>query len=164
MDRGAWQATVHRVTQSQTQLKQLSMLACTWPSRQAKGPVPGTILFTTELVKRNLKWSGWGTIKFTSPVTDFSGWSQFLVENLQEESWNKLICYCIWSWDCEWFPLIFFHYHSSRSPQWAMVSAPTNVQNLPSCLRCLGTWLPSFTVPYHGSTRRCPSGFPECQA
>ena len=25
MDRGAWQATVHRVTKSQTQLKQLSM-------------------------------------------------------------------------------------------------------------------------------------------
>ena len=25
MDRGAWQATVHAVTQSQTQLKQLSM-------------------------------------------------------------------------------------------------------------------------------------------
>ena len=29
MDRGAWQATVHRVTKSQTQLKQLSMHACT---------------------------------------------------------------------------------------------------------------------------------------
>ena len=28
MDRGAWQATVHRVTQSQTQLKQLSTHAC----------------------------------------------------------------------------------------------------------------------------------------
>ena len=27
-DRGAWQATVHRVTKSQTQLKQLSMHAC----------------------------------------------------------------------------------------------------------------------------------------
>ena len=62
MDRGAWQAAVHRVTKSQTQLKQLSTLACTWPSRQAKGPVSGTILFTTELVKRNLKWSGWGTL------------------------------------------------------------------------------------------------------
>ena len=29
MDRGAWWATVHRVTKSQTQLKQLSMHACT---------------------------------------------------------------------------------------------------------------------------------------
>ena len=28
MDRGAWWAAVHRVTQSQTQLKQLSMHAC----------------------------------------------------------------------------------------------------------------------------------------
>ena len=27
MDRGAWQATVHRITKSQTQLKQLSMHA-----------------------------------------------------------------------------------------------------------------------------------------
>ena len=27
MDRGAWQATVHRVTKSQTQLKQLSVHA-----------------------------------------------------------------------------------------------------------------------------------------
>ena len=26
--RGAWQATVHRVSQSQTQLKRLSMIAC----------------------------------------------------------------------------------------------------------------------------------------
>ena len=29
MDRGAWRVTIHRVTQSQTQLKQLSMQACT---------------------------------------------------------------------------------------------------------------------------------------
>ena len=29
MDRGAWQATVHRVTKSLTQLKQLSMHECT---------------------------------------------------------------------------------------------------------------------------------------
>ena len=29
MDRGAWQATVHRVTKSQTQLKQLSIYAHT---------------------------------------------------------------------------------------------------------------------------------------
>ena len=29
MDRGAWQATVHRVAQSQTRLKQLSMYALT---------------------------------------------------------------------------------------------------------------------------------------
>ena len=28
MDRGAWQATVHRLTKSQTQLKQLSMHTC----------------------------------------------------------------------------------------------------------------------------------------
>jgi len=28
MDRGAWQATVHRVTKSQTQLKRLSTHAC----------------------------------------------------------------------------------------------------------------------------------------
>ena len=28
MDRGAWQATVHRVILSQTQLKQMSMHAC----------------------------------------------------------------------------------------------------------------------------------------
>ena len=28
MDRGAWQATVHRVTQSRTRLKRLSMHAC----------------------------------------------------------------------------------------------------------------------------------------
>ena len=28
MDRGAWQATVHMVTKSRTQLKQLSMHAC----------------------------------------------------------------------------------------------------------------------------------------
>ena len=28
MDRGAWRATVHRLTKSQTQLKQLSMHAC----------------------------------------------------------------------------------------------------------------------------------------
>ena len=28
MDRGAWRVTVHRVTQSQTQLKRLSMQAC----------------------------------------------------------------------------------------------------------------------------------------
>ena len=30
MDRGVWQTTVHRVAQSQTQLKLLSMHACTW--------------------------------------------------------------------------------------------------------------------------------------
>ena len=29
LDRGAWQATVHRVTKSQTRLKQLSACACT---------------------------------------------------------------------------------------------------------------------------------------
>ena len=29
MDRGAWQATVHRVAKSQTQLKRLSVHACT---------------------------------------------------------------------------------------------------------------------------------------
>ena len=29
VDRGAWWATVHRVAQSQTRLKQLSMYACT---------------------------------------------------------------------------------------------------------------------------------------
>ena len=29
MDRGTWRATVHRVAKSQTQLKQLSMHACT---------------------------------------------------------------------------------------------------------------------------------------
>jgi len=30
MDRGGWQATVHKVSQSQTQLKQLNMHACTF--------------------------------------------------------------------------------------------------------------------------------------
>ena len=30
MDRGAWQATIHRVTQSQTQLKQLSVHSMRW--------------------------------------------------------------------------------------------------------------------------------------
>ena len=30
MDRGVWQATVHRVTKSQTRLKQHSMHACPW--------------------------------------------------------------------------------------------------------------------------------------
>ena len=33
MDRGAWQATVHRVTKSQTQLKQISTHAHTWMNR-----------------------------------------------------------------------------------------------------------------------------------
>ena len=31
IDRGAWQATVHRVAKSRTRLKQLSMRACTVP-------------------------------------------------------------------------------------------------------------------------------------
>ena len=31
MDRGAWRATVHRAAKSQTQLKQLSMHACSHP-------------------------------------------------------------------------------------------------------------------------------------
>ena len=36
MDRGAWWATVHRVAQSQTRMKQLSMLAqMVWAGAQA---------------------------------------------------------------------------------------------------------------------------------
>ena len=41
MDRGAWQATVHRVAKSRAQLKQLSMHTCTFqrgPGSFGKGP------------------------------------------------------------------------------------------------------------------------------
>ena len=36
MDRGAWQATVHEVTKSWTQLKGLSMYSCIWEGNRKK--------------------------------------------------------------------------------------------------------------------------------
>ena len=40
MDRGAWRATVHGVTKSRTQLKQLSMHAHALPHQGMQSPLP----------------------------------------------------------------------------------------------------------------------------
>ena len=40
MDRGAWQATIHRVTKSQTRLKCLSTHACTHTKCYVKPQIP----------------------------------------------------------------------------------------------------------------------------
>ena len=143
MDRGAWQTTVHRVAQSQTRLKQLITLACTWPSRRAKGPSARHNPLYHWAGKKESEVVWVGHIKFTWSVTDFSGWSQFLVENLQEESWNKLICYCIWSWDCEWFRLTFFHYHLGTPIKLWLVFPPA----CKTCLHVWGIWVPGYQVP-----------------
>ena len=75
MDRGAWQATVQGVAQSQTQLKQLITLSCTRLSRQAKGPSARHNPLHHRAGKKESEVVWVGHIRFTSSATDFSGWS-----------------------------------------------------------------------------------------
>ena len=55
----------------------LSHLHAPGPLDGQRAPVPGTILFTIELVKRNLKWSGWGTLRSPDLSQIFLGGHNF---------------------------------------------------------------------------------------
>ena len=61
MDRGAWWATVHRVTKSQTQLKQLSMRACRQTELKFRGP-SDRLIYSVKLKKFRMWLRLTGTI------------------------------------------------------------------------------------------------------
>ena len=90
MDKGAWQATVHRVTKSQTWLKRLSMHACTRTGITVSGN------------GHDLSGRGWSRIKkpgilLSVQPLDILEFSWIMDHNLggcQKETSSSSLCFC----------------------------------------------------------------------
>ena len=83
MDRGAWQATVHTVAKSQTQLKRLTMHA------QPKD----SFLFISDLSSRTgMSWSPLSGLKGVKPPLAFGEGMQGIARVCEDISGNTRLC------------------------------------------------------------------------
>ena len=105
-----------------------------------RAPVPGTILFTTELVKRNLKWSGWGTLSSLHLSQIFLGGHKKTYKKKVEISWY------VTAFDPETvrdFPSPFTLTRLGTPIKLWLVLSPACT----TCLHVWGVWVPGYQVP-----------------